>query len=68
VFYYFWYYFCLYFCLLNIIKVRVGHEDAFIAPTSHYGTNNNMTVADPIPDKYHFDYNAREVSNTSPTK
>jgi hypothetical protein len=47
-------------------KVRIGHEDVFIAKTYHY--DNTGLVRDVIPDKYHFQYNSRWVSNTSNTK
>jgi hypothetical protein len=47
-------------------KVRIGHEDVFIAKT--YYLVNGVAVSDPIPDKYHFYYNAPCVSNISPTK
>jgi hypothetical protein len=47
-------------------KVRTGHEDAFIG--KRYHRDNGIAVSDPIPDKYHFYYNARWVSNNSPTK
>jgi hypothetical protein len=39
-------------------KVRIGHEDVFIAKLYHLD-NNGVAVTDPIPDKYHFYYNAR---------
>jgi hypothetical protein len=47
-------------------KVRIGFEDVFIARTYHF--NNNMIVANPIPDKYHFYFNPKWISHTSPTK
>jgi hypothetical protein len=47
-------------------KVRIGHEDAFIART--YPFDGNIIVPEPIPDKYHFYYNSRWVSNQSNTK
>jgi hypothetical protein len=47
-------------------KVRIGHEEIFQANTYHY--NNGALVHDIIPNKYHFDFNPRWVSNTSTTK
>jgi hypothetical protein len=62
-------------------KVRTGYEDVFIGLTYHWdnavpnmntiypnGVIPEIHVLDPIPDKYHFFYNARWTSNTSPTK
>jgi hypothetical protein len=48
-------------------KVRIGHEDVFITKTYHMD-NNGVAVTDPIPDKYHFYYNARWVSSISQKK
>jgi hypothetical protein len=48
-------------------KVRIGYEDVFIGKSYHLD-NNGIAISDPIPDKYHFYYNARCVSNISPTK
>jgi hypothetical protein len=47
-------------------KVRTGHEDVFIGRT--YILVNELRLSQEIPDKYHFDYNTRWVSNTSLTK
>jgi hypothetical protein len=47
-------------------KVRTGHEDVFIGRT--YILENGLHRSIEIPDKYHFDYNTRWVSNTSSTK
>jgi hypothetical protein len=47
-------------------KVRIGHEDVFIAKTYHQ--NNTGLVRDIIPDKYHFQYNSRWISKSSNTK
>jgi hypothetical protein len=47
-------------------KVRTRHEYAFIDKT--YYMNNGIAVSDPIPDKYHFYYNVRWISNLSNTK
>jgi hypothetical protein len=46
-------------------KVRIVHEDVFIGKTYHY---NNIVVKDPIPEKYHFYYNVRWISNLSNIK
>jgi hypothetical protein len=40
-------------------KVRVGHENVFIA---------HVTNADYIPEKYHFDFNHKWVANNNDTK
>jgi hypothetical protein len=47
-------------------QVRRGHEDVSIGWTYHY--NNGTLVPDPVPNKYHFYYKPRWVSNTSTTK
>jgi hypothetical protein len=47
-------------------KVRTTHDDIFIGKTYHLV--NGMAVSDPIPDKYHFYYKARWVSNINLTK
>jgi hypothetical protein len=47
-------------------KVRKGHEDVFIGKAYHL--IKGVAVPDPIPDKYHFYYNARWISNPSNTK
>jgi hypothetical protein len=47
-------------------KVSTGHEDVFIGKT--YQNSRGLPFRDEIPDKYHFHYNSRWVSNTSPTK
>jgi hypothetical protein len=45
--------------------VRTGHEDVIIGKTYYMG--NGIAVSASIPDKYHFYYNARWVSNNSLT-
>jgi hypothetical protein len=49
-----------------MIKVRIGSENVFISKTYHLV--NRIAVPDPIPDKYHFHYNPRWISNPSNTK
>jgi hypothetical protein len=49
-----------------MMKVRTGREDVFIVKT--YRLVNGVAVSDSIPDKYHFYYNARWVSNINFTK
>jgi hypothetical protein len=48
-------------------KVRTGHEDVFIGKMYMY-RQNGLSFRDEIPDKYHFFYNTRLVSNISSTK
>jgi hypothetical protein len=40
-------------------KVRIGHEDVFIP---------HVTNSDPIPEKYHFNFNHLWIANSSDTK
>jgi hypothetical protein len=40
-------------------KVRIGHEDVFIA---------QVTNSDNIPEKYHFDFNHKWIANSSDKK
>jgi hypothetical protein len=47
-------------------KVRIGHEDVFIAKTYHH--DNTGFIRESIPDKYHFHFNPKWISNTSNTK
>jgi hypothetical protein len=49
-------------------KVRIGHEDVFIAKTYHKNPLTGMFIQDPIPDKYHFHFDSKWVSNISNTK
>ncbi len=41
------------------MKVRLRYDDVFIA---------HVTDADNIPEKYHFDFNHKQVANNSDTK
>jgi hypothetical protein len=47
-------------------KARIGHEEVFIAKTYH--RNDAGFVRESIPDKYHFHFNPKWISNTSNTK
>jgi hypothetical protein len=57
-------------------KVRTRHEDVFIGKTYHIerlalnpgSVPVPVVVREPIPDKYHFYYNPKWVSNQSNTK
>jgi hypothetical protein len=47
-------------------KVRIGHEDVSIGKTYHLV--HRVAVPVPVPDIYHFYYNARWISHPSNIK